>query len=660
MQGDKANPSQQPATGGAPITATGQAYEQARNAATGGQAAPQPQTQQSPVGSGLRDFMMRGRAPLSRESTGRVLGDLTKKMTDYREQNKETALKDVDLRLVAVPRGSYMTDQFSNQISLLIMIVTTTVNNKDISAYHTLLLASEMSPVAPIRNEQYGYNLEQAQPPRTAAALADNALARVCRQKVMEVVGPQATVFSADWETVPDGFQINDAQAIEDLFINALRACWSELLAKDPNFTYDSLSGAAGDTSNVVSVHFNQDQANPPIEILDQTHQPVRSEILVDFRSEQPRSNSRDLTTENTANVVEYGQVSAMASLVIDPAPARQQQWGVAATGPDTTQEYSGEVTITYVNMAAKVDIPNVLLMLTTVLPLMDYQTRPWLRNFLPKHLQQNGRGAQFRPRDLGALNYDYKYKANPADPVGPFNTNDENVFTSDQFNWLTSMMIHPAAALSIDIPEVGDVTWILRPLAEANDVPEARAAIIKAADAMTDGRFSQIFNATQSRMIMLPRVSRVLNGSFTGDDGKLHDLREVDMLYLLNRFGHEDPEIGRRWAATFNTSSDAELAQRAKLIEMAVGNPNYTGISTHRTFHPDFLQSLDRAIAETGLRPRIEMAREDARLLIRHSAGLAQSGALMSNYSPSMFTQAGGYPAAGAGYRGMAHTRNY
>lgn len=646
MQGNQINAGQQQPT------AMESAY-----ATAGGSAQQQPQPQATaPVGGGLRGLMTRGRSPMAKDSNGRVLSELTNKLTEYRDKQQDVDVKGLDIKILPVPRSSIIDQNFSNKISLILFVVG--VENQ--YAYHTLLVASEMAVSAPNRNEQFGgYQVEQATAPRTPATLADEALAQVIRKKVA-MSFPQANLFSADWSTVPDNFKLTDEFAIEDLFINCMRACWTELSYKSPDFVYDSLAGAAGDNTAVVSIHFNQDQANPAIDIVDKVGLPIRSEILIDFRSEQPYSSSKDLHTENTANVVEFGKVSAYTTLQIDPVAARQNQYSTGQAGANDTQEYVGDITISNIDLLNKVDLANVLLMISTAFPLLDTNTRPWLRNYLPKHLQHNtGRGGNFRPRDLGSLNYDYKYKEQGATSIGPFNTDNENEFTIENFNYLTSSIIQPGAALSIDIPECGDSTWFLRPFAEANDVPAAHQAIVKAADGLTDGRFSAIFNTTHSRLITVPRMERVLMGYFIDDHGVMKDIRIIDMLYLLNRDGHQDPDIGKKWMATFGGSSDAQLAARAKLIESVVSNVTFTGIAIHKSFTADFLSSLDRAITDTGLKLRNDMSREDARLQIRHAAGLAQSGALMTNFTSGMYTT-GGSSYSGGGYRGMTHTRKY
>lgn len=670
LKGNQTQPGSQPQAGSSSMA---DAYQNAAGQANAQAAPQQAQPQGAPVGGGNRitniSQLFRGRAPLSRDSAGRDLAELTRGLQKYYDDQKNE-MNGADIRIVAVPRGSIIssTTNHSNKIGMILFIVAQ--GNRH--AYHTLLLASDMPTSAPaFNNEIYGYQQQQqAQAPRTPAALADDALAEVIKERVGQII-QQGEIYSADWSEVPLSFKITDSYAIASLFLNALRACWTELEMKTPGFKYDSLSGLASSAGLLVnSIHFNQDQANPPVEMFDMTGLPIRGEVLTNFRSEQPRANIKDMT-ENTAGTMQLGQTMAYVTLNIDPVAARANRFAYQANpqNQQETQEYVAELTIAGMDMALTPDLGNVLLQLSTLFPVMDYNTRPWLRNFYPKHLQLNGgggRGENFRPRDLGALNWDYGLKTPRPDGSGvlevrPLPTNDPNAFTMDVFYQIAQSMIQPAIALGIDVPVVGADTWFLRVFAEASDVPQAAQAIIKAADALTDGRFSQIFNTKRDRLIVLPTTERVLNGYYTDSSGHFRDLREVDMLFLLNKKGHEDPTIGKQWAATFGGSTDAQLATRAKLIEDNVHGVVFTGISTHKTFHMDFISALDEAIGNTGFKPRVDIAQDNNRGQFRQAYGLSQTGALATNFVPTMYqNNPYGNPGSGGGYRGLAHIRSY
>jgi hypothetical protein len=637
-----------------------------------GQAQPNYQTPQgAPVGGAPRQagagLLFRGGAlNQGRDNNGRDLGELTKKLQDFYEKEKDNELSGWNVRVVPVARDAISSAQtgLSNKIAMILLIADRGDNRV---AYHTLLLASDMAPPPATRgNELYGgYGQERVTAPRTPATLADDALATIIRQRVGAVV-QQAEIYSADWSPVPVNFKIDDPYKVAGLFMNAMRACAAELETKTPGFKYNRLADVAADSSSLLidSIHMNQDQANPPVEAFDASGLPIRCEIVTDFRSEQQRQSgvAQQDKTENTAGVMEIGRVLAYTTLNIDPVQGRRNRYMVGGAQPsgNDTQEYSGEITISGFDMGVLPDLGNVLLLISTMLPLFD-QTKygpQWLRNFLPAHLQLHGGGGRsnFRPRDLGATNYDYGLKI--GDTVSPFPTHEAS-FGNDEFYRLVNFIMQPYPAFSIDVPVAGADTWFLRVFAEASEVEGARQAIINAMDAMTDGRFSQIFNQTQSRQIVLPRTERVLNGFYTDDQGRINDLRNIDLLYLLNAKGHEQPDIGKRWAATWGGSNDYQLAERLKLIEQVV-HPTVTGISIHKTFHPDFLTAMDQSIAQSNFQPKIDIPNSDDRMTVRQPYGLAQAGALVSNFHTTMFTSAPSYTGNTAGYRGMAHTRTY
>jgi hypothetical protein len=628
-----------------------------------------PQPQGAPVGgqrqAGAGLLFRGGALNQGRDNNGRDLGELTKKMQDFYEKEKDNELVGWNVRVVPMARDAINTAQsgYSNKIAMILVIADRGDNR---AAYHTLLLASDMAPAPATRgNDLYGsYGQDRVTAPRTPATLADDALATVIRQRVGQLM-PQAEIFSADWSQVPTNFKIDDPYKVASIFMNAIRACACELETKTPGFKFSRLADVAADSSSLLvdSIHLNQDQANPPVEAFDAAGLPIRAEIVSDFRSEQQRQGgAQQDKTENTAGVMEIGRVLAYTSLNIDPVAGRRNRYVVGGNqgNSNDTQEYSGEITISGFDAGVLPDLGNVLLLISTMLPLFDQQKYgpQWLRSFLPAHLQLHGGPGRsnFRPRDLGATNFDYGAKI--GDAVGPFPTHEAS-FGNDEFYRLVNFIMQPYPAFSIDVPVAGADTWFLRVFAEATEVDGARQAIINAMDAMTENRFSAIFNQTASRQIVLPRTERVLNGYYTDDQGRVRDLREIDMLYLLNAKGHEQPDIAKRWANTFGGSNDYQLAERLKLIEMVV-HPTVTGISIHKTFHPDFLVAMDQSIAQSQFQPKIVIPDSDDRMTVRQSAGLAQAGALVANFHTTMFTSAPSYTGNTAGYRGMAHTRVY
>lgn len=616
------------------------------------QAPPAAAPQQSPVG-GLRAGLKRNMSPVTANSADKIMVDLMKLLKDEYTNNPLPELKACHFEIIPIPRNSGS----SNVISVIVVVLGT----GDRFAYHSLLLAGDANK---FREQTERFDSMPQPLVRAPSDFADDALMAIVKNKVLSLYPANVTT-SADWSLVPEDFNMTDERLVKMLFANTVRACWSEIIPKLPNFQYSDLSGMAADSSGVVRTSFNQDQSSPRQEFIDNVGSPVRTEIVVDFRTEQKGNVSKDYQSEHSTQNDDLGRVQGFLNLNIDPVAARQNPWGVqpAMRNPNDTQEYSAEFVITGIDMNIDVDLGSTLLMLSTCFPLMDHNTQPWKRNLLPKHLQHQGYGpalpGRFNPRDIGALNFDYGLKDPKDGMVKAITTTDINEFGADEFYRTMATMVRDGLALSIDVPECGDSTWVLRPFSEANTVPQAYEAIIKAADGLTGGRFSQFFyNPQSSRKIVIDREERIINGYYIAEDGTKRDIREVDMLYLLNKEGHQDGTIARRWAQTFGGgNTNLQLIQRAKLLE-TVGHVVITGFSRRKTFHNDFLMALDQAIAATGLKIRNEIGMGDARTMIRPSAGLAQAGALNSNFSSGTYSYGSQGPTGG--FRPMSHTRTY
>lgn len=615
--------------------------------------APPAQPQQAPVG-GLRSGLKRNTSPISANGGDKSMVELLKKLQDRFDADPTPELKACQFSLIPIPRNA----GFANAIS----VITVVLGVGDRFAYHSLLLAGDANP---FRETTERFDSMPQPVVRTPADYADDALLNIIRNKV-SVLYPQNVTTSGDWEIVPADFNVTDDRLVDMLFSNAIRACWFEIIPKQPNFQYIDLASLASDNSGVVRTSFNQDQTTPRQDTIDATGLPVRNEIIIDFRTEQKNQPSKELQTENSTQNEDLGRMGGFVNISIDPVAQRANPYGGAPQmrNPNETQEYVAEFVITTVDMAMDVDLSSMLLMLSTTFPLLDSNSQPWKRNFMPKHLQAAGytnerASGRFNPRDIGALNYDYGLK--DADGVVQrIDTTDIQKFGVDDFYRTMYMMVRESLALSMDVPEVGAETWMLRPFAEASSVPEAFAAIVKAADGLTGGRFSPIFfREGSSKLITLPREERILNGYYLAEDGTKQDVRNVDMLFLLNKEGHQDGAIARRFASTFGgNNTNIQLMQRAKLNEI-VGHVVYTGASRRKTFHPDFLSALDQAITQTGLKVRNEIGMGDARSNMRPMAGLAQAGALNTNFTSGMYNY-GVTGGPSGGFRPMSHSRQY
>lgn len=619
----------------------------------------------APVGGGLRAaFGSRRDRALPRDGNSRMMNELTAKMNDIYDGVKNTDLRGVELSIIPAPKGSLSgANNHTNKIGMIILLV----GFENRYAYHSLLLQSEMSQQPVQRQNDFGYSADRyrddvAPVPRTPSTLADDALATLIHNKVKGMVPNDAFVSSADWSNVPDDFQI-DVNTVRYLFNNAYDACYSEIEGKlSPGSGLRMAGHVENDDSNVANLFFNYAGGSNNFDVYDAAGQPIRADIVIDFKSEPRQADNRNRDrTENSADIIEFGTIACLVDVNIDPVQARRSRWGNSRRSrdrdrDDDTQEYSASVIITDIVPYMGSDIASVLLMVQPTLSLIDVNDRHWARAFLPRHLAHvNGsRSGGLRPNDIGALNYDYGLEDKDGEVV-PFNTMDEKNFTDRDFDDLIDDIFRPAASLGIDIPECAHNTWLLRQLLDEGRGGEARIAALEALNAATGGAFAQRFDMSGRTPIMQRENQLILMGTHM-DNGKKYDLREVTGTYLENLVGHENPDIFKQWQATMG-DSDEQLAARAKILTDNLSDVNFTGIAYRRFFEPDFLEAWDGALEDIGLRVSTNLTNAEARSNYRYGTSMSQRGALVNDFSSKVFTRG---RQSGGGRKHRSFSSNY
>lgn len=214
-------------------------------------------------------------------------------------------------------------------------------------------------------------------------------------------------------------------------------------------------------------------------------------------------------------------------------------------------------------------------------------------------------RGLHGSGRDIGAIGFELQDAA--GNYLGRIPTNTPS-FDDAQLAKFVRQTIRPDLIMSIDIGESDELSWLNRVLlAAARGDREANASIITAMDNLTNGNFSPRWSGGQ---VIFSDNNRVHNGYYMDESGK-RDIRALDTLMILDRFGESDPQMAVRWQNTWDdTDLDAEvrLAEREDLIRKILGNTVViTGYSQRANFAPDLLETGLDAAAAAGLRIRPE-----------------------------------------------------
>lgn len=318
------------------------------------------------------------------------------------------------------------------------------------------------------------------------------------------------------------------------------------------------------------------------------------------------------VTASATANATGFeNETSSMplvtTDLYIDLAyvPQQQVQYGYFGAPVQVAQS-----TLSYIPRAVITNIENKEMFSSLELSLFGLvssmailSNNGWVNAFVPRE-----RKSTIDMRDIGAIGYEIPALAADGKP-------GHIVLDGDKMK--ASQLIADTIAVnqimfSMDIPEVGDNTWILNALiGAANNSPEAIQQIIQACNNLTNGEFAKIYDGSG---IVDNDHTRIHLGYYW-DNNQKKDIRSVDHLALLNilaRSGRQD--LVQEYDATFfpdGATTDLRLDNRFKVIQAALGDGaiQLKGYARRVTFRAAFLRTLEAAMAKAGV-------------VVQHSAG--------------------------------------
>ena len=134
----------------------------------------------------------------------------------------------------------------------------------------------------------------------------------------------------------------------------------------------------------------------------------------------------------------------------------------------------------------------------------------------------------------------------------------------------------------------------------------DAIGILIQAADNLTNHNFSKIW-AVLNNNTPQPLITTTDDMSYIGyynRDGEYHDIRELDLLALLNTIGLKDPDSVNDYLATFASpeASQVRLYKRLRILQRIAKDVHIKAYSRKFDFGGNFIEALTRAIAACGL----------------------------------------------------------
>ncbi|ANH51686.1 nuclear shell protein [Erwinia phage vB_EamM_Desertfox] len=478
---------------------------------------------------------------------------------------------------------------------------------------YTLMLENTGSPLKPQRGND-PLTGEPFEIPRMTGSQYDNTYWARVAQLVAHRVGNNAEVLDAGACVVHAEMKWDDKSAIKQLLNNAENAtmAYANSLSGyriEPPF---NIAQEVDPNIDRITAGFN---FNPqPLFTVD--GQPIRNDVEVKL-SAYAEGAGQVQTTEAITTVNGYVELIA--------APQQQmgyQQQMMMGMNPQQAMQFYRrfypQFTITSTGTGiSNAQGPEFQLLALFAASLIGENSN-WHHAFAPKMVN----GVDIN--DIGAINYELKMGLeSPDDRPKKIITKDHS-FTTQALHQLLYTACHESMSIAIDIEETGTRTWVNSMLLLAGGQPngnaaalspqgqQAHKAIIQAANNLTNGEFSKHFT-DQNQLIAVRDGTRIQGGFYVSKDNhQKMDIRNVDLLAVLNFVGETDPRIVEEWkiitSSTSGMSTPKRVALRQQKLQQLLGESFVLKAYYERVvINWAFMDALRKAITAAGLIVRPE-----------------------------------------------------
>jgi hypothetical protein len=452
--------------------------------------------------------------------------------------------------------------------------------------------------------------------------------------KVQASYGAKIKVFNAGSMVLPTELSPDNASSIHRVFYNATQALFTILdtvLAQtQPPFTVSLIDK---DAQKIANLDYN------PLPITDAVDMPVRTDLSISLRASRPEQGN-DLHEM----AIEITRLDGFVDLIYSKPDMIPQGFAQIPS----TQSYYPRYVITRADSDFDAFTPEMHLLAISTASLL-YNSNAWMSAFLPRYNDES------ELRDLGAVGYEVNLTGNPDQRPERIDTRAES-FSVANLHQLIIATVRPKLVISMDIPERGEQSWLAGAyMRAANGEPDAVAQIVQAANNLTDGNFSRIFDSRPNHGILHNDQNRVHMGYWRNRKGEMRDIRDFDYLAVLNVLAAKDPQAPVDWSATFDAveiPQEVRLEKRAHMLR-ALSNQSFAlkGFAQRLTWTAEFIMALNEACTACGLVARPS----NLNLELAGNAGRAQYNAGAMAY--------GGQMGAGAGmfsYDNSPYAKNY
>lgn len=532
-------------------------------------------------------------------------------------------------------------DRDANRVGLAAILVTRTIKigGKSYTAVRTLLLDNKDVHLRP-RVVIYGNQRIEA------TTRPQDVFNDVYWNRIVDFLRrtkgiPELVAVDAGPLVIPAEFDFKDDLATGKLLVTSVNRCddiEASLRGERPFTVADVKRKDERLTARI-------DTTGQPV--FDIVGQPIRADITVSMNRQSMEAAKED---DYYDAETEFNRVSGFINLEYAPTAADQPQLNAWGQPQMQTQMFTPAFIITDVSQADWVlaQTPELYLLAISNAYRVTAGTA-WVRSFLPT---AGGGKKGIDMRDIGALGY--------LSPAGVKPDTKSETFTDKDFVDLMSALVRPNPSFFIDVNQVGDHAAIENYFVDAaidggKNQMAAVAKIVKAADNLTGGAFSRYFNANEHRIVG-SHIQEVHLGWYLDQDNEKRDIRDLDVLAMLNLCQGDLQEL-REWYLTyFDTTVPVELRlQRREAFERQYLSKSLriTGRALRLALTGTFIEALDKATREAG----VQVEFEDMTSIMgaqRFVGNPLVNQYMVSGSAPMGYTRSAGGSAYGYSYGGV------
>jgi hypothetical protein len=543
----------------------------------GQQGQPGQQGQQANAGrrAGIMDINSMMRRPIARKSTGEVVIKYRDQLTKQMERNFKQGFENAFQLLVLDNNSSNV-----GPLSSILVCYHEVVANQHYLAVYTLLVEGSATALNPKVINFGGRNIE-------IETVAGDVFNDVLWSRIMEhciaTYGVALTCLDAGQMVLPRELDSEDEERMRRVIFNATQACFTILETivggKELPFTIALVN--TGSENLVARLDYNPGNAESA------TGDPIRSDVRISLQG----SISEAQAAGGFEQVRELCVVDGFVDLVYSPP-------GLPIPGQlPISQYYYPRFVITRADTEIDAITMELQLLALAQATLLN-RNMAWAGVFRPLHHIKG-----MDTKDIGAIGFEVNLTDNPQSKPDRIDTKAKN-FGDAELYQLVTMCIHDKLLYSMDIEEVGELSWIHQAyIASADGNRDAYQMVIDAANTLTLGHFGSIF---QGGPICYNDFNRVHLGYYIDEEKVRQDVRKIDYLAMLNIAGKTDPKLIMKWGETFDNRDvpiEIRLEERANILKATLGNNlKIKGYARRITFDPNFMIALNMACGNAGL----------------------------------------------------------